>query len=178
MVTISKDYSDLITVQDYGKKEVIDGVKFLDLQLHPDDGGEFLELGRLEETGALKALPAFAVKQISWSRLLPGTVKAFHLHRRQADLWYVSPFDRVLVGLADLRQDSPTYNVKLRLTLGGGTSKLLYIPKGVAHGAGNPWSQPATVVYFTDEEFDPAQPDEGRLPYDLFGPEFWTIHKG
>jgi len=177
MVTISKDYSDLITVQDYGKKEVINGVKLIDLKLHSDDGGEFLELGRLEQ-GVMKTLPEFNVKQISWSRLLPSAIKAFHIHRRQADLWYISPFDRVLVGLADLRQDSPTYNVKLRLILGGGHSKLLYIPRGVAHGAGNPWSQPATVIYFTDEEFDPAQPDEGRLPYDLFGQEFWQIHKG
>ena len=126
----------------------------------------------------MKTLPEFTAKQVSWSRLLPGTVKAFHVHQRQADLWYVSPFDRVLVGLADLRAASPTCDVKIRLVLGGGQAKLLYIPRGVAHGAGNPWSQPATVVYFTDEEFDPANPDEGRLPYDVFGQEFWQIHKG
>lgn len=177
MVNISKDYTDLITVQEYSQKQLIDGVKLIDLKLYADDGGEFLELGRLDQ-GVLKVLPEFKVKQVSWSRLLPGIVKAFHVHRRQADLWYVSPFDRVLVGLADLRADSPTYNTKMRLILGGGQAKLLYIPRGVAHGAGNPWSQPATVVYFTDEEFDPANPDEGRLPYDVFGQEFWQIHKG
>ena len=177
MVNISKNYADLITVQEYSQKQSIDGVKLIDLKLHADDGGEFLELGRLDQ-GKIKALPGFAVKQVSWSRLLPGTVKAFHVHRRQADLWYVSPFDRVLVGLADLREESPTYNTKVRLVLGGSQAKLLYIPRGVAHGAGNPWSQPATVIYFTDEEFDPANPDEGRLPYDLFGQEFWQIHKG
>lgn len=177
MVNISKNYADLITVQEYSQKQSIDGVKLIDLKLYADDGGEFLELGRLDQ-GRMKALPEFAVRQFSWSRLLPGTVKAFHVHRRQADLWYVSPFDRVLVGLADLREESPTYNTKVRLVLGGSQAKLLYIPRGVAHGAGNPWSQPATVIYFTDEEFDPANPDEGRLPYDLFGQEFWQIHKG
>ena len=177
MVNISKNYADLITVQEYSQKQSIDEVKLIDLKLHADDGGEFLELSRVDQ-GKIKALPGFAVKQVSWSRLLPGTVKAFHVHRRQADLWYVSPFDRVLVGLADLREESPTYNTKVRLVLGGSQAKLLYIPRGVAHGAGNPWSQPATVIYFTDEEFDPANPDEGRLPYDLFGQEFWQIHKG
>jgi dTDP-4-dehydrorhamnose 3,5-epimerase len=177
MVNISKNYADLITVQEYNQKQSINGVKLIDLKLHADDGGEFLELGRLDQ-GKMKSLPDFEVKQFSWSRLLPGTVKAFHIHRRQADLWYVSPFDRVLVGLADLREESPTYNVKIRLVLGGSQAKLLYIPRGVAHGAGNPWSQPATVVYFTDKEFDPANPDEGRLPYDLFGQDFWTIKKG
>ena len=177
MVNISKNYADLITVQEYSQKQSIDEVKLIDLKLHADDGGEFLELGRLDQ-GMMKTLPEFTAKQVSWSRLLPGTVKAFHVHRRQADLWYVSPFDRVLVGLADLREESPTYNTKVRLVLGGSQAKLLYIPRGVAHGAGNPWSRPATVIYFTDEEFDPAAPDEGRLPYDLFGQEFWQIHKG
>lgn len=174
---ISPDYSDIITVQQYGSGSTIEGVKIIDLQLHSDEGGEFVELGRLE-TGIFKSFPDFAVKQISWSRLLPGTIKAFHLHHHQADIWYVSPFDRILVGLADLRQDSPTYNTKLRLTLGGGTAKLLYIPKGVAHGAGNLWDHPATVVYFTSQAFNPASPDEGRLPYDLFGSDFWTLKQG
>ena len=177
MVNISPDYSDLITVQEYGHTQSIDGVKLIDLKLNSDDGGEFLELSRLEQ-GIFKSLPDFTLKQINWSRLLPGSVKAFHIHRHQADLWFVSPFDRVLVGLADLREDSPTFNVKIRLVLGGGHSKLLYIPRGVAHGAGNLWDQPATVVYFTDAEFDLANPDEGRLPYNLFGQDFWTIKKG
>lgn len=176
MVTISKDYSDLITVQEYGHKQSIDGVKLIDLNLHSDDGGEFLEIARLEQ-GVVKTLPDFTIKQISWSRLLPGTIKAFHIHRRQADLWYVSPFDRVLVGLADLRE-APTQGIKIRMILGGGHSQLLYIPRGVAHGAGNLWNTPATVVYFTNEEFNPASPDESRLPYDLFGSNFWTITKG
>ena len=177
MATISKDYSDLITVQQYGQTQSIDGVKLIDLKLNSDDGGEFVELGRLDQ-GIMKTLHGFTIKQINHSRLLPGAVKAFHIHRNQADLWYVPPFDRVLVGLADLRQDSSTYNTKIRLILGGGQAKLLYIPRGVAHGAGNVWDTPATVIYFTDDEFDPASPDEGRLPYDLFGQDFWTIKKG
>lgn len=174
---IAKQYDKVITVQQYGKTKKIDGVKAVDLKLFTDDGGEFTELVRLKGN-KIKALPEFTVKQISWSRMLPGTVKAFHLHHRQADLWFVSPFDRLLVGLADLRKDSPTYNVKMRLVLGGGASKLLYIPKGVAHGAGNIWSSPMTLVYFTDQEFSALNPDEGRLPYDLFGEDFWKITKG
>lgn len=174
---IAPEYQKVLTIQQYGKRPRIDGVKAVDLKLFNDDGGEFMELVRLNGA-TIKDLPEFTVKQVSWSRMLPGTVKAFHLHHQQADLWYVTPFERLLVGLVDLREDSPTYNVKMRLVLGGGASKLLYIPQGVAHGAANVWDTPMNLVYFTSEQFDPISPDEGRLPYDLFGEDFWKITKG
>lgn len=174
---ISPKYEQVITVQQYGQDKKMAGVKTIDLKFFTDDGGEFTELARVQD-GIIKAVPEFAIKQISWSRLLPGTIKAFHVHRKQTDIWFVSPFERILVGLADLREDSPTYNTKMRLVLGGGNAKLLIIPKGVAHGAANIWDTPTNLVYFTNEEFDPASPDEGRLPYDLFGADFWKITKG
>lgn len=174
---ISAEYEQVITVQQYGQDKKIDGVKTIPLKFFPDDGGEFTELARVEN-GTIKELPEFKIKQISWSRLLPGTIKAFHVHHKQGDLWYVSPFDRILVGLADLRAGSPSYNLKMRLVMGAGVARLLYIPKGVAHGAANVWDNPTNLVYFTTEEFDPASPDEGRLPYDLFGEDFWKITKG
>ena len=50
----------------------------------------------------------------------------------------------------------------------------LKIP-GVAHGAANLWNKEVTMFYFTDSYFDAT--DEHRLPYDLFGENFWTLKK-
>lgn len=170
-------YSKIVTVQEYGKDPPIDGVKFLPLIYNRDDTGEFSELGRVSE-GILQSVPGFKIAQISYSLLLPGAVKAFHLHFNQTDAWYVSPYDRLLVGLLDTRKNSKTANETMRLVLGAGVAQLLIIPPGVAHGAANPWDKPTSMVYFTDQQFSPAAPDERRLPYDLFGEDFWGLTKG
>lgn len=170
-------YSAILTTQDYGKKPGIDGVQLFPLVYCNDDTGEFVELGRFKN-GKLEDFPEFSVAQVSSSLLLPGAAKAFHIHFDQTDAWYVSPHDRLLVGLLDTRKDSPTKDQKARLVLGSGTANLLVIPPGVAHGAANPWDRPVTLTYFTDRQFNPGHPDEHRLPFDLFGKEFWELKKG
>lgn len=177
------NYSKILTTQEYTKNTVIDGVKFLPLSYHRDDTGEFVELGRFE-TGKLKTGGPeteninFHIAQISTSLLLPGAVKAFHLHFGQTDIWYVSPHQRLLIGLLDSRKTSPTANQTMRFILGAGVAQLLIIPPGVAHGAANPWQEPTTLTYFADREFNPGHPDEHRLPFDLFGPDFWKLKNG
>ena len=34
----------------------------------------------------------------------PGVIKAFHLHRRQTDVWFVPPGDKMLLVLLDVRR--------------------------------------------------------------------------
>lgn len=170
-------YSKIVTIQEYGKNPPIDGVKFFPLTYNRDDTGEFAELGRITD-GVLESLGGFKIAQISYSLLLPGAVKAFHLHFDQTDAWFVSPRERLLVGLLDARQDSSTADKTMRFVLGTGTAQLLIIPPGVAHGAANPWDKPTSMVYFTDQQFLPTDPDERRLPYDLFGENFWELTKG
>jgi len=172
------DYSDLITTQEYGGSAKIHDVRFIDLRLMNDDGGSFAELVRLDENGNLAAAPDFKVRQSSYSLVLPGSIKAFHLHFNQEDVWFVPPTDRLLIGLIDCRKDSPTYNVSMRFVLGGGKAQLLYIPRGVAHGGGNLWSTPSTIVYFVNQQFNLADPDERRLPWDVLGADFWQMTPG
>ena len=88
------------------------------------------------------------------------------------------PYDRILVGLLDARKDSPTYNRSMRLVLGAGRAQALYIPRGVAHGLANLWQNPASMIYFVNQCFDPNNPDEHRLPWNTLGEDFWTIRKG
>ena len=175
---IGIDYAPFLTTQEYGKRPPIEGVRLTDLRLMNDDGGSFAELVRLDERGCLEAFPDFSVRQSSYSLILPGAIKAFHLHFRQEDVWFVPPTDRLLVGLLDARQESPTRGQTMRIVLGGGNAQLMYIPRGVAHGVANLWSIPGTVIYFVNQQFRLEDPDERRLPHDILGSQFWAITPG
>jgi dTDP-4-dehydrorhamnose 3,5-epimerase len=162
-----------------GDAPVIQGVEVVELKRHADDGGSMTELARL--TGAEpQALAGFTLRQVNYSEIEPGVIKAFHLHARQTDVWYVPPSDRVLVVLIDVRKGSGTEGARHRLMLGSGSSRLLRIPPGVAHGARNLGRATARIVYFTDVHFspEPATCDEGRLPWDYAGPDVWEPARG
>ena len=165
------------SVQSYGKVPTIEGVILKDLRCFVDDGGYFLELDRLNE-GVSQHFPAAVTRQVSYSQVLPGAIKAFHLHFKQDDIWFVPSHERLLVVLSDQRANSPTRNHKMRLVMGAGTSRLLFIPRGIAHGGANIWTAPASIIYFVNQQFNSEQPDEGRLPWDFFGADVWDMSKG
>jgi dTDP-4-dehydrorhamnose 3,5-epimerase len=151
-------------------------VKILELERSfLDDGGELVEIARLQGEGKLEPLPEFRLGQITYTRLEPGTVKAWHLHKKQTDLWFVPAASRLLLGLVDLRKDSPSVGERMRFVGGAGRRRLVLIPPGVAHGLSNPYRHPAELIYLTDQHFDAA--DEHRLPWDYFGKEFWRLRK-
>ncbi len=175
---IGSDYAKDLSIQDYSKKPTIEGVQLINLTLFIEDGGCLTEIVRLDDNGCLQNMPDFKVKQSTFSQMLPGVIKAFHLHYNQEDCWFIMPTDRVLVGLFDAREGSPTYNNTMRLVLGAGRAQLLYIPRGVAHGLANLWQVPASMIYFVNQCFDAENPDEHRLPWDALGEDFWQIKKG
>lgn len=174
---INQTYKDKLSTQQYGEKETIDGVELVALPHFTDDGGAFIEVARLTE-GKLDWIPDAAVAQVSYSEMLPGVVKAFHLHLAQEDVWFVPPSSRMLVGLLDARAASPTSGQTMRLVLGAGKAQLIRIPVGVAHGVKNLDRKTGFVFYFVSQQFDKDQPDEQRLPWDTLGAEFWETTKG
>jgi len=175
---LGETYQRQLSTQDYSPGARIDGVELIQLRQMLDEGGDFMELLRLGEGGELLAKPGMQVSQINYSRVMPGAIKAFHLHFNQEDVWFVPPEDRLLVGLVDVRAGSPTYEQRMRFVLGGGRTQLLYIPRGVTHGAANLWQAPAQLIYFVNQHFSAQEPDEHRLPWDLCGADFWTILPG
>src|SRR5262245_12385242 len=122
------------SVQDYGAQPGIQGVEITELRRFADDGGSLTELGRLG-AGMHAAFPGFEVKQINYSEMESGVIKAFHLHRRQTDVWFIPPSDKMLLVLVDVRAGSPTEKVVRRLPMGEGPPRLVPIPPGVAHAA-------------------------------------------
>lgn len=171
--------TDAFFRQDYAAARRIGGVEIVELRRFVDDGGAITELGRLT-AGMHAQLEGFEVKQVNYSEIAPGAIKAYHMHMRQTDVWYVPPGDKLLIVLHDCRQGSATEGTTMRIVLGDGKDRLLRIPPGVAHGCTNLGTHKAAILYFVDVQFsaDPKETDEGRLPWDYLGAEIWQMQRG
>jgi len=138
---------------------MIDGVHLKRLTVHSDDRGILMEVLRADD-------PCFAVvKQTTYTEAYPGVIKAFHWHRQQVDIWFFTS-GMAQVVLYDLRPESPTYRQTDVVIMGQRAPALLAIPIGVAHGYRVLGTEPAGLLYHTSEVYDPANPDEERIPYD------------
>jgi dTDP-4-dehydrorhamnose 3,5-epimerase len=157
--TCDKSIGKVILAPD--SKDLISGVRALPYPVWPDDRGFFLEVVRMGQ-GLTEAFPKDTM-QVSAALSYPGTIKAFHFHRRQTDCWV--PVEGMLqVALVDLRRDSPTFGARNTIYLGALRRWQLLIPPGVAHGYKVIGTEAALLVYLTDRFYDPQ--DEGRIPYD------------
>ena len=176
---LSPDAKRALKTQSYAPAPRIEGVEIVELVRHHDDGGAITEIARLSD-GRTQAPAGFTLRQVNYSELEPGAIKAFHLHIRQTDVWYVPPSDRMLLVLVDVRKGSPTEGVRMRLMLGDGSSRLVRIPPGVAHGVRNLGAGTGRIIYFVDVQFtpEPAACDEGRLPWDYAGTDIWDVARG
>ena len=178
-IELSDTAKRAFALQTYGPAPEIDGVQLVELKRFTDDGGSFMELARLQQ-GMPAALPGFECRQVNYSEMDPGVIKAFHLHRRQTDVWFVPPDDKMLVVLLDVRAHTKSHGAQRRIVLGDGQSRLLRIPPGVAHGVKNLAFSRGHIIYFVDVQFspDPDQTEEGRLPWDFAGADIWNVARG
>jgi len=140
--------------------DLIEGVKVRSYELWPDDRGYFLEVVRLRQGLAADFVPEQT--QVSAALSYPGTIKAFHFHRHQTDLW-VPAQGMFQVTLVDLRPGSRTFALKNTLYTGALKPWQILIPPGVGHGYKVIGESPAMLVYVTNRLYDPQ--DEGRIPY-------------
>lgn len=101
--------------------------------------------------------------QVNLSVTYPGTIRAFHRHNSQTDNWYLVSGD-IEVGLqdADLNED-----IKFEY-LSGGEDRVLSIPPGVWHGFKVLGTQPAILLYYVTERYNPLSPDEERIEWNAF----------
>ncbi len=162
-----------VYTQDYSPRAVIDGVKILELKPMSGEDSDFSELMRLTPDGESEQFPGFTVRQINRSTQIAGSIKAWHLHLLQDEVWYVPDESRLLTALWDVRADSPTKGITMRIPMGAGSRRLVFIPHGVAHGSANLTSKTGAIFYFMNSQFDIKNPDEHRIPWDSLGKEFW-----
>jgi dTDP-4-dehydrorhamnose 3,5-epimerase len=138
---------------------MIDGVVVKECVVHADDRGFLLEVLRDDEAVFRE------VKQTTYTLTHPGVVKAFHWHRRQWDVWFFAS-GMAQVVLYDLRTDSATAGETQVFYAGERVPLVIAIPPGVAHGYRVLGAAPAALFYHTTERYDPADPDEERMPFD------------
>ncbi|MGH7274687.1 MAG: dTDP-4-dehydrorhamnose 3,5-epimerase family protein [Nitrospiria bacterium] len=137
---------------------VIQGVWLKPLVTHTDERGFFREVLR-----ATDDIFSGGFGQWSHSHMVAGTIKAWHIHFIQTDLFYL-PIGVAKVVLHDYRQDSPTYRLTNEFVMGEGHEpEVLKIPPGVAHGL-KVISGPAHLFYITSHVYNPD--DEGRVAHD------------
>lgn len=166
-----------LTTQTYARKPAIEGVRVIELRRFTEDGGSFAELLRVDG-GKPAGLENFEIKQINYSDMEPGAIKAWHLHYNQEDLWFVPPLGKLVVGLFDCRRASASNGVSMRLVLGDGRAQALLIPRGVAHGVANLSASRQILIYIVNQPFSAEAPDEQRLDPFLLGRDFWQLAAG
>ena len=157
----------------YDRPKPLEGVRTLKLTRITDDRGFFLEIFRAganhPESRALAeffAPPAPAPAQMNFSTVdAENHIKGLHYHLRQDDIWFFPPPSKAKVVLYDIRTSSPTFRHSQVIVTGGGQDLLIRIPVGVAHGY-RPLTNPCSLLYWVTETFDPAAPDEYRIPWD------------
>lgn len=179
-VPLPEDIQGKISFQSYDSIPRLAGVRMRPLRKHRSENGWFTELLRLDagdfEDGEGGA--PFSVRQLSASFACPGRINAFHIHPRrgQNELWTVVQ-GQLTIWLADCRAESTTAGMRQQVILSGEEPSQLHIPGGVAHGyrAG---PHGALLVYAMDRQFDPGDPDEGRLAWDYFGAALWDEDTG
>lgn len=154
--------------------DLIAGVRLEPFSLWADDRGYFLEVARSGQ-GLAAQFPK-ETTQVSAAVGYPGTIKAFHFHRHQTDLW-VPVRGMIQVALVDLRRGSATFGRRNTFYVGALRPWRILIPPGVGHGYKVLGTEPAILVYVTDRFYNPE--DEGRIPYNQAGIAYdWeTQHK-
>ena len=177
-VPLAAEVRELVTYQSYARAPQIAGVWARPVRKHRAENGWFAELLRLSDGDVDGADAPMVVRQLSASHAAPGRINAFHIHPRrgQNELWTVLQ-GQLMVWLVDCRADSETRGVRQRVVLSGEEPQQLYIPAGVAHGYRS-GGEGALLVYAMDQQFDPADPDEGRLPWNHFGADLWEEDRG
>lgn len=140
----------------------IPDVVLVDLVLHNDDRGTFVETYREDQLSRAGIVDHFVQDNVSVS-LRPGTVRGLHF---QAPPRPVAKLVRVARGSVfdvsvDLRRGSPTFGEHVSITLTASRRQALYVPRGFAHGFCT--LQPETeVAYKVTAGWSPAV-DRGLL---------------
>jgi dTDP-4-dehydrorhamnose 3,5-epimerase len=132
----------------------LSGLLLVELQIHRDDRGFFVERFQKDKFAAHQLPLSFL--QDNHSRSAPGVLRGLH--------YQVNPAQGKLVGVVhgriwdvalDIRPDSPTFSQWYACELSDANGRLLWIPAGFAHGFCVLGQEPADVVYKVDAAYNP-----------------------
>lgn len=133
----------------------ISGVSEFTPESHFDQRGLFMEVFR--QTHVRDGAHAnFEVRQVNLSTSSRGVVRGIHLTRRPSgqSKFVFCANGLVEDAIVDLRPESPTFKSIELIRLSSDVGNAVFLPQGVGHGF-KVVSDTATVIYFTDEYYDP-----------------------
>ena len=138
---------------------MIEGVRIRQLELHADERGSLTEVMRSD----WPEFSGFGQAIVTLNR--HGVIRGWHWHHRQTDAIVVLR-GRVLLPLYDGRPGSPTFGAVEERVADGLRLFAVFVPPGVYHGYRTLGEEPALILNFPDRVYDPAAPDEERVPHD------------
>lgn len=149
---------------------MIDGVKVVPLRQIVDERGKIMHM--------LKATDPHFIRfgEIYFSCAWPGTVKAWHIHKRMTVNNAVVSGRAKLV-MYDLRPDSPTRGELQEVFMGEDNYVLVQIPPGIANGYKAYGDKMVILANAGTEPHDPEEmlrlpPSTDEIPYD------WALRNG
>ena len=150
---------------------MIEGVKTKSLRVLPDERGWLTEILRSDE----EIFEKFG--QVYATAAYPDVVKAWHMHKKQADNMVCIKGSVKLV-LYDSRKGSKTKGEINEFTIGEKNPLLVKVPPEVWHGF-KAIGETAVIVNVPTALYDYKNPDEYRLPPDTDKiPYDWKLKPG
>ncbi len=152
----------------------LSGMFVIDADVYPDDRGTFEAAWHRESLLARGLETSMAQVSIAVNRVR-GTLRGLHF---QAPPFQEAKIVRVIRGIAwdvavDLRPDSPTYRQWCGLELSADNRRMVYIPRGFAHGY-QTLADDTEVVYFVSAAYSPDHQRGVRWDEPAIGIE-WPI---
>lgn len=123
-----------------------------DKKIHLDDRGMLYEVTRKSQTGK--------IEQVYITGCAPDVIKAWHMHERQVDRFFV------IKGSLLVAVYCPDRKFLWKFVLNETKKQTLTIPPHLWHGFTALWGSYAEVINCVSEEFNGM--DEHRLPFDHF----------
>jgi dTDP-4-dehydrorhamnose 3,5-epimerase len=100
--------------------------------------------------------------------MYPAVIKAWHRHQKQTDFW-LCVTGHIKVGV--YRDDGRMW----QMVTGQMCPGVMVVPPPLWHGASTIGDQPAGLLYYVTQAYDPASPDEERRPFDSVPGFSWSV---
>ena len=103
--------------------------------------------------------------QVNATTTYPGIKRGWHRHKEQFDCMAVVFGDAIVAAWKMV--DSSREEIESKIFyIDEHNPSLVIIPPGWWHGLTPVGGKPCLMIYYVSNKFDPAKPDEERLPYD------------
>jgi dTDP-4-dehydrorhamnose 3,5-epimerase len=136
---------------------MLQGIIVQPLNRIPDERGTFTEVFRKDWQDLLGK---DAISQSNLSTTYPGVIRAWHRHTRGQNDYFIALKGAIKIGVYDEKTGELDEIVCSELKL-----QIVKVPGDYWHGFKAVGNEPAMLLYFTTNLYDPKNPDEERRSY-------------